>query len=334
MDTGLIETDAFEDTRRSQDRRPAPELAANAVIFEGTRTVSLRRVPLTPLQGGDVVVDMMWSGVSTGTERLMWSGEMPSFPGMGYPLVPGYEGIGRIIHAPDAPARVGEIVFIPGARCFEGVHGLFGASASRLVVPGDKARRIDLARPEEGALLALAATAYHAVNGPVLPDLVIGHGVLGRLVARVIIALGGAPIVWEINPERMGGAVCPVVNPQDDTRRDYRSICDVSGDSAILDKALPHLARGGEIILAGFYSSPPAFNFPIAFRKEMRLRVAAEWAPADLDAVIDLAAAGRLDLSSLVTHTSPACDAASAYTRAFEDSSCLKLLIDWTSTDE
>lgn len=334
METGLIETPASEGTRRSQDRRLVPELAAKAVIFEGTRTVSLRQVALTPLQPGDVVIDMMWSGVSTGTERLMWSGEMPPFPGMGYPLVPGYEGVGRIVHAPDAPERLGEIVFIPGARCFEGVHGLFGASASRLVVPGDRARRIDLARPEEGALLALAATAYHAVMGPALPDLVIGHGVLGRLVARVIVALGGAPTVWEINPERMDGHAYPVLHPADDTRRDYCAICDVSGDAAILDKALPYLARGGEIILAGFYSSPPAFNFPLAFRKEMRLRVAAEWVPGDLDAVISLAASGRLDLSGLVTHTSPARDAAAAYTRAFEDPSCLKLLIDWTSTDE
>lgn len=334
METGLIETPAFDGIRRSQDRKLSPELTAKAVIFEGTRTVSLRRVSLTPLQAGDVVVDMMWSGVSTGTERLMWSGEMPPFPGMGYPLVPGYEAVGRIVHAPDAPDRIGDIVFVPGARCFENVHGLFGASASRLVVPGERARRIDLARPEEGALLALAATAYHAVVGPDLPDLVIGHGTLGRLVARVIIALGGAPTVWEINPERRGGAGYPLLDPAGDSRRDYRAICDVSGDSAILDKALPHLARGGEIILAGFYSSPPAFNFPLAFRKEMRLRVAAEWTPGDLDAVIDLAASGRLDLSGLVTHTSPAGDAAAAYARAFEDPSCLKLLIDWTSTDE
>ena len=43
-------------------------------------------------------------------------------------------------------------------------------------------------------LLALAATAHHAVaDHP--PELIIGHGVLGRLLARITVALGHpAPI--------------------------------------------------------------------------------------------------------------------------------------------
>jgi len=47
----------------------------------------------------DVVVDLAWSGVSAGTERLLWSGDMPPFPGLGYPLVPGYESVGRVVEA-------------------------------------------------------------------------------------------------------------------------------------------------------------------------------------------------------------------------------------------
>jgi bacteriochlorophyllide a dehydrogenase len=43
-----------------------------------------------------VVVDVEWSGISTGTERLLFTGRMPPSPGMGYPLVPGYESVGRV----------------------------------------------------------------------------------------------------------------------------------------------------------------------------------------------------------------------------------------------
>ncbi|MCV4754128.1 hypothetical protein OFC37_32195, partial [Escherichia coli] len=86
----------------------------------------------------------------------------------------------------DAGLRVGERVFVPGARCFGEVRGLFGGAASRLVVPAARALPIDEALPDRGILLALAAPARHAVmGGATLPDLIVGHGVLGRLVARL-----------------------------------------------------------------------------------------------------------------------------------------------------
>ena len=85
----------------------------------------------------DVVVDVSWSGISTGTERLLWTGTMPPFPGMGYPLVPGYEFVGRVAQAgAQSGQREGDLVFVPGAKCFGPVRGLFGGAASRLVVPG------------------------------------------------------------------------------------------------------------------------------------------------------------------------------------------------------
>jgi 3-hydroxyethyl bacteriochlorophyllide a dehydrogenase len=46
-----------------------------------------------------MVVDIRYSGISTGTEKLFWSGQMPPFPGMGYPLVPGYEAAGEVVEA-------------------------------------------------------------------------------------------------------------------------------------------------------------------------------------------------------------------------------------------
>jgi 3-hydroxyethyl bacteriochlorophyllide a dehydrogenase len=59
----------------------------------------MRSRALTAPQSTDVVIDIAWSGISSGTERLLWEGRMPSFPGMGYPLVPGYESVGRIVDA-------------------------------------------------------------------------------------------------------------------------------------------------------------------------------------------------------------------------------------------
>jgi 3-hydroxyethyl bacteriochlorophyllide a dehydrogenase len=316
--------------------RPAAA-RSTAVVLESPGLIRLDRLELDPAGDDDIVVDVEWSGISTGTERLLWSGRMPDFPGMGYPLVPGYESVGRVVGAGSASGHaVGERVFVPGARCFGPVRALFGGAASRLVVAGQRAIGVDPALGERAVLLALAATAYHSVSGGgrrnpiVAPDLIVGHGVLGRLLARLNAAAGNAFTVWERNPARaVGSTGYAVLHPDDDPRRDYHAIYDVSGDAAILDTLIPRLAPGGEIVLAGFYSEPLAFRFAPAFMREAQIRCAAEWKKPDLQVVTQLAASGVLSLDGLITHHEAAGHAADAYRTAFDDAGCLKMVLDW-----
>lgn len=308
--------------------------STTAVVIEQPGQLRLDRLDLTPPGAADLVVDVEWSGISTGTERLLWTGRMPSFPGMGYPLVPGYESVGRVVEAgPESGLRVGERVFVPGARCFGPVRGLFGGAASRLVVPGSRVIPLGESIAEEGVLLALTATAYHAVSAPNArqPELIVGHGVLGRLIARLAVLMGGEPpVVWENDPERAQGAMgYPVTTADQDQRQDYQAIYDVSGDSGLLDALIARLAPGGEITLAGFYSHPLSFSFPPAFLREARLRVAAEWREPDLREAKGLIESGQLSLDGLITHRHAATQAESAYRTAFEDPRCLKMILDW-----
>jgi 3-hydroxyethyl bacteriochlorophyllide a dehydrogenase len=287
---------------------------------------------LEPLGTDDLLVEIAWSGISAGTEKLFWTGKMPAFPGMGYPLVPGYESVGRVTDAGrKVRSRIGEWVFVPGARCFRDAHGLFGGAAQRVTLPSARALPVSESLGEEGVLIALAATALHALVGGDAPDLIIGHGVLGRLLARLAIARGApAPTIWEVDPARQDGSpACRMTHAGEDERLDYRSIYDVSGYGAGLDTLITRLGRGGEITLAGFYQDPLAFAFAPAFQREARLRVAAEWQPADLAEVLALIAEGRLDLSGLITDVRPAEEAAEAYPYALGDSRCLKMALDW-----
>ncbi len=310
---------------------------SNAVVFEHPERLSIQPLALCAAGAADVVVDVHHSGISTGTEKLLWTGRMPAFPGMGYPLVPGYESVGVVSEAGDASGhRVGDHVFVPGARCYGEVRGLFGGASSCVVIPGEKALTVDASLGEEAVLLALAATAYHAVAGDgrravTPPELIVGHGVLGRLIARMTVAAGFAPpTVWDVNPVRMTGAVgYAVVHPDDDPRRDYRAICDVSGDASLLDGLIARLAKGGEIVLAGFYSNRLAFDFAPAFMREATIRAAAEWRRSDLLAVKELVETGRVSLAGLITHRESAERAALAYPVAFDDATCLKMILDW-----
>lgn len=306
----------------------------NAVILSGPQSLKLGTVQLKAPVSGDVIVQVRHSGISTGTEKLFWLGTMPSFPGMGYPLVPGYESFGEVMETfGETGLSVGDPVFVPGANCYEGgVRGLFGGASGLLVTPAARVAKLDAGYGEQGALLALAATAYHALAGGALPDLIIGHGTLGRLLARIARTMGAEPTVWEIDAARRSGAEgYEVIAPEDDPRRNYRVIFDASGASGLLDSLVPRLARGGEVVLCGFYTEAIRFAFPPAFMKELRLRVASEWQPADLEATRRLMDEGRLSLKGLITHRAAAAEAGAAYATAFTDPNCLKMILDWSA---
>ena len=183
---------------------------STAVVFEQPGKMALRPVQLPEPHSTDCVVEVRWTGISTGTERLLWDGRMPPFPGLAYPLVPGYESVGNVIEpGKNTDLTAGQRVFVPGSRGFTDVHGLFGGAARSLVVPAERLISLPSEMESTGVLLALAATACHALRrmedlGP--PELIIGHGALGRLLTRVTEAQHHVtPMVWETAAERREG---------------------------------------------------------------------------------------------------------------------------------
>jgi bacteriochlorophyllide a dehydrogenase len=306
---------------------------STAVVFDRPRQLALKPLAMRERDATTCIVDVMWSGISTGTERLLWDGSMPEFPGMGYPLVPGYESVGRIAKGGAAGLfNEGEMVFVPGAKSFTNVRNLFGATASCLATDASKLVRIPESLGHNATLMSLAATAYHAVYvAGANVDLIVGHGVLGRLIARIMLAMGlEAPVVWEINPaRRKGNHGYEVVAPEADTKRNYRSIIDASGDAGVLDSAIGRLARSGVVTLAGFYSQPLSFAFAPAFMREATIRVAAEFTAANIDSVLTLIDSGDLSLDNLISHDAAAEDCALAYDTAFRDPACTKMVLDW-----
>ena len=314
-------------------------MKAKAIVFEAPHSLSVRELELAPMGPRDLEITVAFSGISTGTERLLWEGSMPPFPGLSYPLVPGYETVGTIakMGAEVTGWAVGDSVFLPGSYAFQGVQNIFGGSGERLVVPHERAVKLDPAWGAKGVLLALAATAHHVFtvgrdNLPLAyPDLIIGHGIMGRLLARMVIAAGKpAPVVWETQAIRQKGALgYEVIHPDQDVRKDYRCICDVSGDSGILNRVIPKMAAGGEVVLAGFYKQDLAFAYAPAFMREASIRVAAQWKKHDLDAVVAMFHDGSLPLEGLITHTEKAEHAQRAYEIAFGDPECLKMIVEW-----
>jgi 3-hydroxyethyl bacteriochlorophyllide a dehydrogenase len=314
---------------------------ARAIVFEAPQVLSVQTLDLKPFEATDLEVEVSFSGISTGTERLLWDGTMPPFPGLGYPLVPGYETVGTVVRAGEsadlADLAIGSQVFIPGSYSFQGVRNIFGGAGSRLIVPHDRVVRVSPELGPKAVLLALAATCFHTVSlggqrEPVVaPELIVGHGVMGRLLARITLALGlPAPTVWETQAARREGADgYTVIHPDEDARKNYKAIYDVSGDGSLLNGLISRLAPGGEVVLAGFYKHDLNFAFAPAFMREAQIRVAAQWKKHDLHAVTALVETGALSLDGLITHTLSLDRAREAYEVAFGDPQCLKMMLDW-----
>ena len=310
-------------------------MITKAVVMSEPGSLSIQPVDLKSPSKEDVVIKINYSGISTGTEKLFYNGKMPQFPGMGYPLVPGYESTGEVVQAPkDSNLKIGDMVFVPGADCYSGsVKSLFGGAARMIISAPNRLIKIDSTMGCNGALFALAATARHAIAGfgNKMPDVIVGHGVLGRLLARLVILAGEKPpIVWEKNILRHSGATdYEVVLPEYDERSDYDCIFDVSGDSGILDSLIGRVRKGGEVVLAGFYPDRLGFGFAQAFLKEVSLRVSAEFTPEDVATTKLLIEDGSLSFDGLISNVSSAKEANEAYNIAFNNAECLKMVLDW-----
>ncbi|MEO0635869.1 MAG: chlorophyll synthesis pathway protein BchC [Pseudomonadota bacterium] len=307
---------------------------ANAVVISEPSRIELWELHLKEAGPEDIVVETAWSGISSGTERKLFDGSMPPFPGLAYPLVPGYEAVGYVAQTDEAETHsVGDLVFVPGAQCYKDASGLFGASASQLVTSAKRVFAVPSDMREQATLLSLAATAHHALaltkQRP--PDLIIGHGVLGRLIARMSIAMGNpAPTVWEKDRHRREGALgYDVTEAKRDKRSDFNCIIDASGADSILNDAISRLAIGGQLVLAGFYNDRLSFDFVPAFVREANIQIAREFQPEDIKAALHLASEGKLKLADLITHRAHAEDARTAYDTAFRDSGCVKMILDW-----
>ena len=310
-------------------------MITKAVVMSEPGSLSIQPVDLKSPSKEDVVIKINYSGISTGTEKLFYNGKMPQFPGMGYPLVPGYESTGEVVQAPkDSNLKIGDMVFVPGADCYSGsVKSLFGGAARMIISAPNRLIKIDSTMGCNGALFALAATARHAIAGfgNKMPDVIVGHGVLGRLLARLVMLAGEKPpIVWEKNILRHSGATdYEVVLPEYDERSDYDCIFDVSGDSEILDSLIGRVRKGGEVVLAGFYPDRLGFGFAQAFLKEVSLRVSAEFTPEDVATTKLLIEDGSLSFDGLISDVYSAKNANKAYNIAFNNAECLKMVLDW-----
>lgn len=191
----------------------------------------------------DVVVQTLFSGISRGTEALVFGGHVPQseWTRMRAPFQEG-EFSGAVKYG---YCNVGRVECGPQELKGRSVFALY-PHQTRYVVPAPAVQLLPADVPPERAILA--ANVETAVNGvwdasPRVGDrvVVIGAGTVGSLVAWLISRIQGCDVqLVDVNPQRQQIAQAlgvPFVQP-DDTMRDADIVIHVSGSPEGLQHAL------------------------------------------------------------------------------------------------
>jgi 2-desacetyl-2-hydroxyethyl bacteriochlorophyllide A dehydrogenase len=234
------------------------------------RRVELRDVELPEVSGERVLVATEYSGISSGTEMLVYRGEvdpeLPTDESLGtltgtfaYPVRYGYSAVGRVLRPAGALAE--------GQRVFA-----FHPHQDRFVVDAAQAVPVDRLDPRTATLYPLVETALQVAwdAAPRLAEtvVVVGLGAVGILVATLL-ARGGASVVGSepeparqaaarafgvraLAPEQVGEAV-----EADTGGRGADLVVEASGNPEALAGCLGLLGHEGTALVCSWYGTKP-----------------------------------------------------------------------------
>ena len=244
---------------------PTEARASRELWFEGPRRVLLREGAVPDVGAGQVLARAVASGISQGTELLLYRGEGktpfdPSLDRPGAPLYPrryGYAWVGEVV------ARGEGVEGLPvGTRIFAlAPHGDLHALESRSVHEID--RRIPASRAVLAASLETAVTSLWDAGASLGDEVVVlGGGVIGLLIARLATSTGGRVRLVETSPRRRAVARdlgIAAVSPDDDhPSGDADVVFEATGDPAVLDRAIAHAGQEATVVVVSFYGARTA----------------------------------------------------------------------------
>jgi threonine dehydrogenase-like Zn-dependent dehydrogenase len=229
---------------------------AHALFHTAPRRVEIREVPPPRPAAGEVLVRTVCSGISSGTERLVYRGEIPAELALddtigalggtfSYPFAYGYACVGEA-------ADSGQLVF-----AFHPHQDLFTAQAGDLIA-------LPAIDPAAATLFPLVETALQVTldAGPGYRDrvIVLGAGVLGLLTGLLLQRSGWRPVLAE--PQEWRRAIAgrlgvTAAAPGELASEEVPLVIDASGNPDAPAMALSLLAHEGTLLIASWFGTTP-----------------------------------------------------------------------------
>lgn len=300
-----------------------------ALVWEGSRRMTVRRVPLPQPMSGEARVRVDAVGIC-GSELAGYLGHNRLRTP---PLVMGHEFAGTV----DAPAPEAEslpegtrVTVNPLVSCgtcphcsrgranlcaeraLIGAHRA-GAFAEYVIVPS--AACMPIPDDMEGPLAAMAEPAACAVRagtlseaGPGSAVLVIGAGPIGILCAHLAQRHGAEVAITDTNPARREMArawgITRVLDAVDGMQdgdagavfegRDPDAVIDAVGRDATRRQAVEGVRRGGTVVFVGLHEAEVSFDGNDVVRNEIAVRGSFAYTPSDFETAVQLLTRGAL----------------------------------------
>jgi threonine dehydrogenase-like Zn-dependent dehydrogenase len=233
-----------------------PPMPARALFHTAPRSVEIRELATPQPAAGEFLVRTLCSGISGGTERLVYRGEIPAelalddtIDALGgtfsYPFAYGYACVGRI-------AESGQTVF-----AFHPHQDVFTAPAGELIP-------LPAMAPAAATLFPLVETALQVTldAGTGYRDrvIVLGAGVLGLLTALLLQRSGWRPLIaepqaWRRDLASSLGATATA--PEELAEQEVPLVIDASGNPEAPAMALDLLAHEGTLLIASWFGTKP-----------------------------------------------------------------------------
>lgn len=235
---------------------------ARALWFPAAGQCEMRSEVLAPPSEGQALVRMLFSGVSRGTEKLVFSGHVPTGefermrgPHMGgefpFPVKYGYSAVGRI--EAGSAALLGKAVF-----CLHPHQDVFAVGEAAVTVLPDGLP------PARAVLAANMETALNIVwDADILPGdrvAVFGAGVVGALVAYLASRVIGTEVLLiDCNPARRALAAHLGLDfaSSKEVTGEFDVAVNASGSGDALARAIELAGQEARIVEASWYGDRP-----------------------------------------------------------------------------
>jgi len=306
---------------------PSVPAETPGLVIAQEGVVELRDMP-TPTPGpGQLMLEVLYSGVSVGTEMLAASGKWEGFGAP--PFVTGYQAVGRVL---DKAKDVGNHIQVGDfVACFtKGSHRKYMSASAAM------SHKVSDRRLEQSGIFVQPSVGANALNHAEIRAgdsvLVIGQGLIGQTTAMQAQMRGAFVVGADISQTRLDLArqhcIDVAINSAttdlvDEVATLFPEGVDVviesTGIVGLVDVGMKCIKKFGRFVFQGFYPGNLSMTYTEAHTRQ--IKGVFPWAiggPEVRESVLRNIDSGRLDLSPLISHSVHWKDAAMEYQKLLD----------------